>query len=177
MDSSVTAEKLLNLGLFFVVNIGFGCLGLLALVASCVRVDAARLPRVLAKARRQFAAPVIGPLPVATYRWVFRLVGGGFVVLTQFAIWNGLTSSGGVYPFGVLLPWAVAQWAIVLVWSGWVLWAFLRAASSTGELPLKIDPPIQPSRYVLEDRPVWTESGGHESSQGRDDKGSRLDGS
>ena len=170
MDSPLTAGQVLDLSLGFVSVMTFGALGLMALVANSVRVHEKMLPRVIAKAREQFAPPAAGPLPVAAYRWAFRLGGAGSVGVSQALLVRILTGSGALYPSGVLLPWAISQWGVLLAWTAWVIWSFLRAASPGGTLPLKVDPPVQPSRYRPEPGPAWTDPDGDPSCQARSRK-------
>lgn len=167
MDSPLTAGQVLDLSLGFVTVMTLGAVGLMALVSSSVRVDETMLPRAIAKAREQFAPPAAGPLPVAAYRWAFRLGGAGSVGVSQTVLVRVLTGSGSLYPSGILVPWAVTQWGILLAWTAWVIWSFLRATSRGGTLPLRVDPPVQPSRYRPEARPAWTDPASDSSSQGR----------
>jgi hypothetical protein len=157
MDSPFTVEKLLDLTVGFIVVIAFASVGLIALLATSVRVDEARLPKPLAKARMWFAASAYGPLPLTAYWWGGRFVGLSFIVASQAALLRVLTGSGSLYPKGILLPWAIAQWAILLAWSGWVVWAFRRAAGPTGTLPVNLVRPVKRSRRRRSDGQAWTE--------------------
>jgi len=162
----MSADKVLYVALSFLVDVVFGSLGVVALVASSVPVEESRLPRLLAKARMQFAAPESGPLPVAAHWWTARLVGVGFIAASQVAQLRVLTGSGPSYAAGLLWFGAVAEWATLLAWSSWVLWAFWRAAGSGGTLPLRLDPPVEAPRYRPQDKPVWTELPDEGSSEG-----------
>jgi hypothetical protein len=168
----MSAENWLDLAAVFAASVAFGLLGWLAMVACSIRADEAKLPRLLATARMQFAAQASGPLPIEAYWWGARVIGAGFVVVSQLAVWRTLTGSGSLYPPGVVVPWAVAQWLIVLPFYGWVGWAFWRATGPNATLPLKLDPPVEPSRYRLDEGPAWNEPTGDKPS----DDGSGHDG-
>lgn len=168
----MSAEKWLDLAVVFAASVAFGLLGWIALIVCSIRADEARLPRLLATARMQFAAQASGPLPIGAYWWGGRLIGAGFVVVSQLALWRVLTGSGSLYPPGVVVPWAVAQWLILLPLCGWVAWAFWRATGPNATLPLKLDPPVQPSRYRLDEGPAWNEpsADGSSSDSGGEDR-------
>ena len=136
----MAVEKLVNLVLFFVINVSFGCLGLIAVACSSIPVEEARLGKLLAMVRMQVAPPASGPLPVWAYRWAFRLVGLGFVLVSQAGIWSVLSGSDSFYPKSILVPWVGGQWAVLLALCGWLAWGFRRAVSRLGTLPVKRDP-------------------------------------
>lgn len=43
------------------------------------------------------------------------------------------------------------------LWSLWIVWAFARAASPSGSLPLTLEPAVQPSKYMTNDQRGWAE--------------------
>jgi hypothetical protein len=139
-----------------------GCVGAIGLAATCVPVDEARLPRLLAKARRQFAVDVSGPLPVSVVFWFTRLGSACFVAVSQFAVFKGATGLDFAEYGPIVLALAALEVATVTIWSIWVCWAFARAASRTGSLSLTLDPAVQPSKYSTNDQRGWAESANEE---------------
>lgn len=69
VEFSMSAEKWLDLAVVFAASVAFGLLGWIALIVCSIRADEARLPRLLATARMQFAAQASGPLPIGAYWW------------------------------------------------------------------------------------------------------------
>ena len=101
------------------------------------------------------------------YWWGFRLSGAFLMVLSQALIFRVLTASGAYYPTWVLPPWASLQWAILIPWSGWIIWAFVRARGPQGTLPIEDAEVTTPPRYSLTSDALWSEPPTDETSAPR----------
>jgi hypothetical protein len=160
-------EKAFVLLVTFAGGLAMACMAVTGVVASCVRVDESRLPGLLAKARLGWAAPASGPLPLEAYWWFYRVGGTATLALPQIAELRLATDSFSLALFGpAVLVLAAAEWAIFLAWTGFVLWGFVRAADRHGSLPIRSEGPMPPSKYQLDEKPVWSEPPGGDSAAG-----------
>lgn len=135
-------EELFYLILYMAASLLLTCGGLLAIVATTIRVDETRLSPLPKKLRAYWAVPASGVVVTSAYRWFYRLAGLGAVILTQGATLRLITDAGSISLYGsVIFVWAALQWLTVVAWLGWLLWEFGRAASRSGTLPMVTKPP------------------------------------
>lgn len=140
MHLSIT-EEFFYLALYMAASLLLTCGGLLAIVASSIRVNETRLPRLLTKLRAYWAVPASGASVSSVYRWFYRLAGVGAVILTQGASLRLTTDAGSISLYGsAIFVWAALQWLLIVAWLAWLLWGFGHAASPGGTLPFATKP-------------------------------------